>query len=187
MAQETAKDTLLAPGSAIKVTVSLGIKVPAWTKGGDPAAYKAAIEALNKSAEKVELKVEVKEDSETSTDVEEGKITRVALKGSDGKEATVTDKTGAAFKDTIIIYIAKAEEPTTEEPTTEEPTTEEPTTEEPTTEEPTTEEPTTPEQTTPEQTTPEETTGAANDETTAGDASASNEGEVDPGNQSAEG
>lgn len=176
VAQETAKDTLLAPGSAIKVTVSLGVKIPTWTEGGDPAAYKAAIEALNKSAEKVELKVEVKEDSEASTNVEEGKITRVILKGSDGKEATVTDKTGAGFKDTIIIYVAKAEETTPEETTPEETTPEETTPEE-----------TTPEETTPEETTPEETTGDASDETTAGDGSASNAGDVDPGNQSAEG
>ena len=82
-------------------------------------------------------------------------------------------KTGAAFEDTIIIYVTDAEETTPEETTPEETTPEETTPEETTPEE------TTPEETTPEETTAEETTA---EETTASNAENSNEGEVDPEN-----
>ena len=159
MEQETEKDTLVEPGAAVKVTVSLGIKLPVWKAGGDVDAYKKAIEAL---------KLTVKVEEETSDEVAAGTISRVTIKDVEGKETTVTDKSGAAFKDTIIIYVAVPEETTPEETTPEETTPEETTPEE-----------TTPEETTPEETTPEETTP---EETTAADASTSNEGEVDPEN-----
>ena len=128
MKQETEKDTLVAPGTAVKVIVSMGIKLPTWKAGDDAVEFKAGINDI----------LAVKMVDTEGNEVTSGEIDHVMIKTSEG-EVAADGKTGAAFKDTVIIYIAK-EEPTTEEPTTEEPTTEEPTTEEPTTEEPTTEE-----------------------------------------------
>ena len=148
MDQSVKADGLVAQGSSVKVTVSLGIKVPKLE--GDQAAIKKALEAL-------ELSVKFYEES--NEEVAAGEIIRVTT--SDG-EKVIPGTTGVAFKSTLYVYISTGPEvPTTEEPTTEEPTTEEPTTEEPTTEAPTTEAPTTEAPTTEAPTTEAPTTEAS--------------------------
>ena len=152
MKQETEKDTLVEPDTEIKVTVSLGIKLPSWKAGDDAVEFKAGINDI----------LDVKMVDADGNEVTSGEIDYVMIKTSEG-EVAADGKTGAAFEDTIIIYVTDAEETTPEETTPEE----------------TTPEVTTPEETTPEETTAEETTA---EETTASNAENSNEGEVDPEN-----